>query len=74
MGGSWRMTQNEQILEHLKRSPITPIEALKLFGCFRLSARILDLKLSGYDIISEPVEIDGKHFARYRLQNPFVNL
>jgi hypothetical protein len=69
------MTQNHQILNYLNQGyTLTPIEALKMFGCFRLSARILDLKISGYDIISEPVEIDGKHFARYRLQNPFVNL
>jgi len=29
---------------------------------------------SATEIISEPVEIDGKHFARYRLQNPFTTL
>jgi len=69
------MTQNHQILNYLNQgNTLTPIEALKMFGCFRLASRVNDLRSSGYDIISEPVEIDGKHFARYRLQNPFTTL
>ena len=38
------LTQNQQILDYLKSGKsITPLTALKKFGCFRLSARKLDL-------------------------------
>ena len=47
---------------------ITPIEALNLFGCFRLGARISDIKKMGYDIVTERVKVDGgKYVARYHL-------
>lgn len=63
-------SQNKQILDHLKRGiDITPIGALRLYGCFRLAARIHDLRADGHDIVTikEPTE-DGKYLARYKLQ------
>lgn len=61
--------QEDQILNHLKTvGPITPIEALNFFGCFRLGARCYDLRQKGYDIETEIVHQNGKHFARYRLK------
>ena len=40
-----KLTQNQLILEHLKEhKTINPIQALELFGCFRLGARIYNLK------------------------------
>lgn len=63
-------TQLEQILEHLKQGKsITPIEALDLYGCFRLSAVILKLRKQGHDIVThhEPNQnCKGRH-ARYEL-------
>ena len=45
------MTQNEQILNHLKEyGSNTPMDALALYGCFRLGARVHDLKARGNDI------------------------
>lgn len=42
------------ILSHLKTGKIlTPIDALDLFGCFRLSARIYELKDMGWPIYCE---------------------
>lgn len=61
------MSQQLQILSHLKRNPITPIEALERYGCFRLAARISDLRCRGYLIETEIVEGHEKRFARYRL-------
>ena len=62
------MSQNEVILEHLKSGhSITPIDALHLFGCFRLGARCYDLKREGHHIVSRMVEANGKRFAEYRL-------
>ena len=44
-----RPTQANKILFHLKKGySITPLEALKLFGSFRLGARIYELKKRGY--------------------------
>ena len=64
------MTQSEQILNHLKSGhSITPIDALNLFGCFRLGARVFELKRSGHNIHSELCELDnGKHVARYWME------
>lgn len=44
-------TQNDMILSHLRHfGSITPREALDLYGCMRLGARIWDLKHQGFDI------------------------
>jgi hypothetical protein len=46
---------------------ITGLEALKLYGCFRLPARIADLKKKGYNIEVEMIKQNGKRFASYKL-------
>ena len=68
------MSQETQILSHLKRGPIDPMKALKLYGCFRLAARISDLRDKGYDIRTQIVERDGKRFAKYWLNKNPANL
>ena len=44
---------------------LTPLEALNEIGCLRLGARIYDLKRQGYDIKSEIVHKNGKHYSSY---------
>jgi len=62
------MNQSQLILNHLKSGrSITPIEALNLYGCFRLGARIFDLKTRGYFIRRELVHDNGKQYASYSL-------
>ena len=62
------MTQNKEILQHLKTgSPLNPLQALNRFGCFRLSARIKDLRDEGHSIESKRVTVGGKTFAQYRI-------
>lgn len=62
------MTQLEQILSHLRSAPITPMQALMDYGCFRLAARIRDLRDAGHEIHTEHVTLgDDKRFARYTL-------
>ena len=62
------MSQTSIILSHIKRyGSITPLTALDRYGCFRLAARISDLRNQGHKIITEPLEINGKRIARYRL-------
>ena len=46
---------------------ITHMDALTLFGCARLAARIDDLRKMGHNIITEDVNKNGKVFARYHL-------
>lgn len=61
------MSQTDRILTHLKRSTITPTQALNKYGCFRLAARIKDLRDSGHQIETEMQRKGDKTYARYRL-------
>lgn len=50
-------SQVDQIREALLRGEeLTPIEALRRFGCLRLAARVSDLRRDGLQIESETVE------------------
>lgn len=61
-------SQRDSILDHLlEGNSITPIDALNLFGCFRLGARIHDLRKDGYNIETEYEHNNGKKYARYKL-------
>ena len=44
------MSQTQWILDALKRGPVTAMDALDGCGCFRLAARINDLRQAGHDI------------------------
>lgn len=62
--------QTSRILRRLQSGrTITPLEALRDFGCFRLGARIWDLRQLGYDITKTLTESDDgrKRWAKYRL-------
>ena len=61
------MSQTENILAHLQKKSITPLDALTLYGCMRLAARIQDLKDKGHKIITTIEKRNGKKFARYTL-------
>jgi len=54
-------SQNDAILSHLRRSPITPLEAIQKYGCLRLGARIYDLKQSGHQIARDLIEVRNRH-------------
>lgn len=63
------MSQCDDILAHLKRGPISAIEALNSYGCFRLAARIKDLREQGYDIETRDLDLpNGKTVAQYHLK------
>lgn len=64
-----RKSQNALILKALmKGARLTPIDALKRFGCFRLGARIADLKKAGHKIKTRIVSKGNKRFAEYSLE------
>jgi len=61
-------SQNKQILSHLRSQTITAFEALQLYGCLRLAARIKDLREGGNEINTVMVEVaNGKRIAEYTL-------
>lgn len=62
-------SQTKRILAYMKDGKrITPIEALDLFGSFRLGARIAEIKELGYDVHSEFVTTPtGKKVKSYWL-------
>jgi hypothetical protein len=61
-------TQKQQIQSYLEKGKaITPLQALNKFGCFRLAARIADLRNDGLNIATKNVTKDGKTFASYTL-------
>ena len=65
-----KATQSNQILEYMRQgNSITPLEALNLFGCMRLDARIYALSQAGHVIHREMVhdKRTGKKYASYRL-------
>lgn len=51
----------------LNGKSITPMEALNMFGCFRLSARIANLREEGLEVVTDMVTINDKRVARYYL-------
>ena len=62
------MTQNKNIANYLKNGKsITPIQALNKFNCFRLAARISDLRNDGMKIITKIVTKEGKSYASYSI-------
>lgn len=46
---------------------ITPMDALTLCGSWRLAARVKDLRLAGWNVVSERVSDGERAFATYRI-------
>lgn len=69
-----KITQEEMIRKHLnKKGSITSWEAIKLYGCTRLSSKIYDLRKEGFKIKTDYVTKKNRYgyfvnFAKYVLQ------
>jgi hypothetical protein len=61
------MSQKNRIHEHLKISPITPLEALRQYKCMRLASRVNELRRLGIDIKTEMIRNGTKRYAKYYL-------
>jgi hypothetical protein len=46
---------------------ITQLDALNMFGCFRLAARIANIREEGFDIVTDMVTVNDKRVAKYYL-------
>jgi hypothetical protein len=67
-----KTSQNAKILAYMKKgNTLTALGALNLFGCFRLAARVKNLKDAGHVINTEMIVVglygEEKRIARYRL-------
>lgn len=62
------MSQNSEILRFLTAgNAITAEGAIMKFNCFRLAARVEELRGQGHKIITTMVKYRGKRFAWYSL-------
>jgi hypothetical protein len=63
------MSQTTQIANYLNKGrKLTPIDALNKFGCFRLAARISDLRNDGMNIKTTIVKLkNNKQVAQYSI-------
>lgn len=50
---------------------LTTLQALTMFRCFRLAARIDNLRGDGLPILTEMIDIDGKRVAKYSIIKNF---
>jgi len=64
------MTQKAHIINHLKKhQTITPLQALRLYGCMRLASRINELRDAGWRITTKTEKRNRKRYARYVLES-----
>ena len=68
-------SQCQLILAALQQGEwITPLDALKRWGCFRLGARVWDLKQAGIPVSAQTIRQGRKKFACYSLKLEHRNL
>lgn len=62
------LSQCDRILQHLQSGKtINPAQAWNLFGCYRLGARIHDLRKRDFNIVTKTVYKNGSPFAEYSM-------
>lgn len=60
-----KITQCEMIIDYLDEyGSITPLEAMRDLGIYRLASRIADLKKQGYKIKSKMVSVEARNGGR----------
>jgi len=59
------MSQQTQVLNHLKKEPLTPLVALKKYGTLRLAAIVFNLRDEGHNINTKIVNVGSKRNPRY---------
>ena len=66
-------SQERKILNYMLRgNHITGIEALEFFGCFRLPARIADIRKRGFTVNSQSITLkNGKRVKDYWIEDKY---
>ena len=62
-------SQSAKILWHLQNiGPVTALQAIDLFNCMRLAARVEDLRKEGHPIVTDMKRLkNGKKIAVYSI-------
>jgi hypothetical protein len=63
------MSQTSQLISLMKRKWVTPQDALRHAGCFRLAARVHDMRSAGINVVDRWVERDDTRFKAYKIIN-----
>ena len=65
------MNKTNKVLERLRNGySVSGLDALKLFGLYRLSSVIHNLRMRGYNIVSHDVKLkDGTRYSFYTLED-----
>lgn len=65
------MSQQTQVLNHLQKSSITPLDALRKYGSLRLAALVFNLRKEGHNIVTDTINVGSKkkpkNVANYKL-------
>ena len=69
-------TQTTQILLHLKAgNTINPLQALDMFGCFRLGARCWEIRKMGFNVLTKLIKTNsGAMIAEYSMGKNYRQL
>ena len=68
------VSQTRLIRDHLERhGSITPLTALRLYGCMRLGGRIHELRQAGMPITTTTPDA-GKRYAIYTLPSTYAQV
>jgi len=59
------MSVQTQVLNHLKKEPLTPLVALRKYGTFRLAALIFNLRDEGHNIKTDIYNVGSKRNCKY---------
>lgn len=63
------MTQQQVLLNHLKHTAITKLQALRMYGIWNTGNEIFKLRLKGYKIITTMIpRSEGHPFAQYSME------
>lgn len=67
-------TQKNQVRRYLlDGNSVTPLEALRMFGAFRLSAIIFELREEGLPVVTEKIQVaPKKRVAKYYLPQDYL--
>jgi hypothetical protein len=66
------MSQNDRILSHLKRRPMTSLEAFTKYGISRLASRVLELKQRGYKVHGYMVSVKNRFGETCRVKRYYL--
>ena len=57
-----RTPRKKLILDYIREfGSITPLEAIRDLGCYRLSARVHDLRKAGFNIVTTMIDVKNRY-------------